>query len=60
MTVRQWLEEKMDDARIDANNHEFASEVAKARYKTYLEVWNYLPVEQMEIQIAGETSAKEK
>jgi hypothetical protein len=59
MTVKEWLESKMDEARNDVENHEVAAQAAKARFSAYLDMWDHLPKERMEIQIVGETPTKE-
>jgi hypothetical protein len=59
MTVKQWIEKQMNDswkARAAAYQ---AADTAEARYAAFKEVFETLPVEQMEIQIAAEGAAKE-
>jgi hypothetical protein len=59
MSVKQWLEKQMNDswkARAAAYQ---AAETAEARFSAFKEMFENLPVEQMEIQIAAEGAAKE-
>jgi uncharacterized protein involved in exopolysaccharide biosynthesis len=59
MTTKEWLEQRMDEARKDVGSHEAAVEVIKARYNAYMDMWKNLSEVQMETQIAGEDPAKE-
>jgi hypothetical protein len=60
MTVREWLQQKIVEALNNADRHEVAAEIAKAHHSAYMDMWNHLPKEQMEIQIAAESAAKEQ
>jgi hypothetical protein len=59
MTVSEWLEKQMNDswkARAAAYRD---VEIADARFYAFKEMFENLPVEQMEIHIAAEDAAKE-
>ena len=59
MTVYEWFEQQICDARNAADAYEVAAGEMRVRCKTLLEVRKHLPVEQMKTQIAGEGPAKE-